>query len=118
MKWKLSRSAHAKSGELPGASVRHLRALAHDLSNSLETVLQAAYLLKHSASPEQNQRWTEMIEDAAQRAAHINQELRAVLGRQAGLPAAESKELPATVADALGKPSRAKPAVPQAEPEA
>ena len=46
----------------PGDVVANLRALAHDLSNSLETVLQAAYLLQAAKLDGQNKKWAQMID--------------------------------------------------------
>jgi signal transduction histidine kinase len=60
----------------PAAS---LRALAHDLSNSLETVLQAAYLLQEAKLDGQNKKWAQTIDAAARDAARINREIRKIL---------------------------------------
>ena len=57
----------------------HLRALAHDLSNSLETILQAAYLLSQSKLDEHGKKWAGLIDTAAQHAARINREIRETL---------------------------------------
>jgi len=42
----------ATENKIPPEIARELRALAHDLSNSLETILQAAYLVSQSEPPE------------------------------------------------------------------
>ena len=60
----------------------NLRALAHDLSNSLETVLQAAYLLQAAKLDGQNQKWAQMIDAAARDAARINREIRKILNTE------------------------------------
>ncbi len=60
----------------------NLRALAHDLSNSLETVLQAAYLLQEANLDGQNQKWAQMIDAAARDAARINREIRKILNTE------------------------------------
>lgn len=59
--------------------ITHLRALAHDLSNSLEAILQAAYLLGQSRIESENKRWVELIDSSSQEAARINREIRKIL---------------------------------------
>ena len=66
----------------PGDAVANLRALAHDLSNSLETVLQAAYLLQAAKLDGRNEKWAQMIDAAARDAARINGEIRKILNAQ------------------------------------
>jgi nitrogen-specific signal transduction histidine kinase len=63
-------------------AVANLRALAHDLSNSLETVLQAAYLLQIARLDDQNKKWAQVIDAAARDAARINGEIRKILNAQ------------------------------------
>ena len=58
---------------------KELRTLAHDLSNSLETIVQATYLISQSGPPENTKRWVEMIDHATQGAVKINQKLREIL---------------------------------------
>jgi K+-sensing histidine kinase KdpD len=60
----------------------HLRSLAHDLSNSIETILQAAYLLGQAKLDVNSKKWTQLIDSAAQDAARINREIRAILKSQ------------------------------------
>jgi signal transduction histidine kinase len=60
-----------------------LRSLAHDLSNSIETVMQASYLLAQAKLDDTNKKWLELIENAARDAARINREIREVLKSQA-----------------------------------
>jgi len=67
---------------LPENVVAELRSLAHDLSNSLETILQASYLLSQSASDPSNRRWAQMIEAASREAAQINRKIREILRAQ------------------------------------
>ena len=59
-----------------------LRKLAHDLSNSIETVIQASYLLNQTKLDAQSKKWARMIEAAAEEAAHINRGIREVLRSQ------------------------------------
>jgi K+-sensing histidine kinase KdpD len=61
---------------------RELRALAHDLSNALETIMQATYLISQSGPPENTRRWVELIDQASQEAVKINQKLRQLLRSQ------------------------------------
>ena len=78
-------SAQAKmetTTRIPAEINTRLRALAHDLSNSLETIMQASYLLAQSSLKEDEKKWVSLIEDAAQDAARINRDLREVLRNQ------------------------------------
>ena len=59
-----------------------LRTLAHDLSNSIETVMQASYLLAQAKLDETNKKWLELIDTAARDAARINREIRELLRSQ------------------------------------
>lgn len=59
-----------------------LRKLAHDLSNSIETVIQASYLLNQTKLDAQSKKWARMIEAAADEAAHINRGIRELLRSQ------------------------------------
>ncbi|HEX3323489.1 MAG TPA: hypothetical protein VHR84_22490 [Terriglobales bacterium] len=58
---------------------RRLRALTHDLSNSLETIVQANYLVRQTPLQEDARQWMEMTEKAAETAAQINREIRELL---------------------------------------
>jgi signal transduction histidine kinase len=62
--------------------VSRLRSLAHDLSNSIETVMQAAYLLNQAKLDETNKKWLELIDNATRDAARINREIRDILRAQ------------------------------------
>ena len=66
----------------PDDVIANLRGLAHDLSNSLETVLQAAYLLQEAKLDGKNKRWAQAIDTAARDAARINREIRKILNSQ------------------------------------
>jgi nitrogen-specific signal transduction histidine kinase len=63
----------------PENVTRHLRSLAHDLSNSIETILQAAYLLSQAKLDPTNKKWAQLIDTAAQDAARINRQIREIL---------------------------------------
>lgn len=76
--------AHAimASEKIPPEITRELRALAHDLSNSLETILQATYLVSQTELPATTRRWMEMMDQASQDAVKINRKLREILRSQ------------------------------------
>ncbi|HXZ33070.1 MAG TPA: hypothetical protein VEH30_12390 [Terriglobales bacterium] len=63
-------------------STRQLRSLAHDLSNALETILQAAYLLGQAKLDGDSKRWAKLIDSAAQDAARLNHQIREILKAQ------------------------------------
>lgn len=69
----------AHTSKLPPEIVSRLRDLAHDLSNSIETIMQASYLLGQSDLQPAGKKWVDLIEEAASDAAHINRQLREVL---------------------------------------
>jgi signal transduction histidine kinase len=56
-----------------------LRALAHDLSNSLEAVMQTTYLLEQMKLDEPSQQWVQLLGQASREAARINREIREIL---------------------------------------
>jgi len=59
-----------------------LRALAHDLSNSIEAIMQASYLLAQSKLDSNGKRWLDLIDNATRDAARINREIREILRSQ------------------------------------
>ncbi len=67
------------SSNLQSETVAKLRSLAHDLSNSIETVMQASYLLAQAKLEEPNKKWLDLIDKATQDAARINREIRDIL---------------------------------------
>jgi len=67
------------NSKLPPEVVSQLRELAHDLSNSIETIMQASYLLGQSKLEPHGKKWVQLIEEAAQDAAQINRQIREVL---------------------------------------
>jgi len=67
------------SDKIPAELAKELRLMAHDLSNSLETIVQATYLISQASPPESTRRWLELIDQASQEAVKINQELRQLL---------------------------------------
>jgi hypothetical protein len=75
-----------QSKKLAGEVVTQLRRLAHDLSNSIETIMQASYLLSQTKLDANGKKWAGMIESAVQDAAQINQGLREILRSQGRAP--------------------------------
>lgn len=67
------------SAKIPAELNTELRRLAHDLSNSLETIMQASYLLGQSKLDDTAQRWASLIDNATREAARINREIRDIL---------------------------------------
>jgi hypothetical protein len=67
------------SEKIPAEISTHLRSLAHDLSNAIETIMQACYLLNQSSMDENAKKWAEMIDNGAREAARINRDIRDVL---------------------------------------
>ena len=59
-----------------------LRTLAHDLSNSIETIMQATYLLGTAQIDDTGKKWLELIDNATRDAARINREIREILRAQ------------------------------------
>jgi hypothetical protein len=67
------------SEKIPADLATELRKLAHDLSNALETIVQAAYLIGQSNPPEGSRRFVALIDNATKDAVKINQNLRQLL---------------------------------------
>jgi hypothetical protein len=59
--------------------VARLRVLAHDLSNALEAILQATYLLQQAKLEGDSQRWVKLIDVSSQEAVRVNGEIRKAL---------------------------------------
>ncbi len=59
-----------------------LRTLSHGLSNALEAILQAEYLLTRTKLPSDAKKWAAMIANAAHDAMRMNREIRDVLRSQ------------------------------------
>lgn len=59
-----------------------LRTLAHDLSNAIETIMQATYLLNTAQVDETGKKWLELIDKASRDAARINRDIREHLRAQ------------------------------------
>lgn len=78
------------SRKTPADVVEHLGILSHDLSDSLETILQAAYLLQQAKLETAHKKWAQMIDTAARDAAHTNREIRKVLQAQSSVVGPQS----------------------------
>jgi len=74
----------------PADVVAKLRTLAHDLSNSLETILQASYLLGQADLEGNRKKWAQMIYAAAGDAARLNREIRQILKSQSSVVGRQS----------------------------
>lgn len=70
------------SPKMPLTVNKQLRTLAHDLSNSLETIMQASYLLAQADLKEADKKWLDMVESASRDAARISREMREILRAQ------------------------------------
>ena len=75
----MAQPATQENAKLQNETIVKLRKLAHDLSNSIETVMQASYLLAQAKLDESNQKWVDLIDKAAQDAAKVNREIREIL---------------------------------------
>jgi hypothetical protein len=64
---------------MPPEVTTNLRTLAHDLSNSIETIMQASYLLAQCNLDDNAKKWLELIDNATRDAARINREIREIL---------------------------------------
>ncbi len=56
-----------------------LRSLAHDLSNAIETIMQAGYLLGQAKLDDDTKKWVGLIDTASRDAARINRQIRDIL---------------------------------------
>ena len=78
----MSESAKPVQVKIPDDVTLRLRSLAHDLSNSIETILQASYLLGQMKLEPNGKKWVRLIDTATQDAARINREIREILRSQ------------------------------------
>jgi K+-sensing histidine kinase KdpD len=75
-------STMEETKKLPNETIAKMRTLSHDLSNYIETIMQASYLLAQTKLEENNQKWLELIDKASQDAARVNREIRDILRSQ------------------------------------
>jgi hypothetical protein len=71
-----------ESKKLQSETITKLRTLSHDLSNYIETIMQASYLLAQAKLDENNKKWLDLVDKAAQDAARVNREIREMLRSQ------------------------------------
>ena len=76
------RTTTEEDKKLQSETVAKLRSLSHDLSNYIETIMQASYLLAQAQLDDNNRKWLEMVDKAAQDAARVNREIREILRAQ------------------------------------
>lgn len=67
------------TARIPEEINTRLRSLAHDLSNAIETIMQASYLLGQMELDENSKKWAELVDQAGRDAARINREIREIL---------------------------------------
>jgi len=78
------KAAAAKPKNDMQKDVAKLRSLAHDLSNSLEAIIQASYLLGQARLEGESKRWAELLQSSSEEAAKINREIRKRLRAMSG----------------------------------
>jgi len=79
---KAMASEKSPADKSPAEINTELRTLAHDLSNALETIMQATYLLAQSQMDDNGKKWLELIDKASRDAARINRDIREHLRAQ------------------------------------
>jgi len=75
-------AATQKGNTLQSETVSKLRTLSHDLSNYIETIMQASYLLAQAKLDEGSKKWLDLVDKASQDAARVNREIREILRSQ------------------------------------
>lgn len=78
----MANTATEESKKLQNETVTKLRTLSHDLSNYIETIMQASYLLAQAKLDDNNKKWLELVDKASQDAARVNREIREILRAQ------------------------------------
>jgi len=61
---------------IPPEQAREIRRLSHDLSNALEIIVQANYLLNAMSHDESAKQWIDLLDNGVVQAADINRSLR------------------------------------------
>src|SRR5438270_13777727 len=80
----VSETPMSRPKKLPREMTAELRHLAHDLSNALETIIQASYLLGQTRLDSNGKRWARMIESAVDDAARITRSTPEILRKPQG----------------------------------
>lgn len=78
----MAEPATEETRKLQNETITKLRGLSHDLSNYIETIMQASYLLAQAKLDDNNKKWLELVDKASQDAARINREIREILRAQ------------------------------------
>jgi hypothetical protein len=78
----VAQPAMEESKKLQTETITKLRTLSHDLSNSIEIIMQAAYLLAQTKHDDNTKKWVELVDKTSQDAARINREIREILRSQ------------------------------------
>jgi hypothetical protein len=71
----------ANQQQIPEEVALEIRRLAHDLSNSLEVIVQTSYLLSMAELKEPASDWLRMLDSGVQKALELNLELREFVKR-------------------------------------
>lgn len=66
-------------GAIPAEQALEIRRLAHDLSNSLEIIIQTTYLVGTLDLDPNGKRWLEMLDAAVRKAVDLNGDLRSYI---------------------------------------
>lgn len=74
-----ARGARSAAKNDKSDEIAQMRRLAHDLSNALEAILQASYLLGQAKLDDDPKRWAKLIDSSSQEAARLNREIRSLL---------------------------------------
>jgi len=61
---------------IPADQAKEIRRLSHDLSNALEIIVQANYLLNAMSHDEAAKQWVQLLDTGVVQAADINRSLR------------------------------------------
>jgi hypothetical protein len=61
---------------IPPEQAKEIRRLSHDLSNALEIIVQANYLLSAISHDESAKQWIHLLDNGVLQAANINRSLR------------------------------------------
>jgi hypothetical protein len=61
---------------IPPEQAREIRRMSHDLSNALEIIVQANYLLGAMSTDESAKQWIQLLDNGVLQAADINRSLR------------------------------------------
>jgi hypothetical protein len=61
---------------IPADQAKEIRRLSHDLSNALEIIVQANYLLNAMSHDEGAKQWIQLLDSGVLQAAEINRSLR------------------------------------------